>query len=279
MKNILLVLLISVMPGMAYAEWLPPLTIPSVNTVDSTNVKDGSISVSDIANGANGFTRKTALDDSLLNYGVSPRLNAKTWFNLRPAVGAYDTAFSIRSSLGNTVAFVDSSGKFYSKVTLADEFKTTTAVKWGLSVTSFLFAATDSSGAFTTYTAAHDTSITRARNRDYIDFTHVNSNTEHKIVLGMTIPFLVTTNPDSVMFDIHGNAGADSLKFRLRVKSVLAAASSLYDSGWKSVTLMDTWTHNAAVMPAFTRNEDYEVLIEVRAKNNARGIVSAIQFK
>jgi hypothetical protein len=190
-----------------------------------------------------------------------------------------DTLQNWRSSTGNTVSFLDSLGKFTAKVAVADTFKSTNAVKWGIPIKDFVLAAQDSSGGFTTYTAAHDSSQTLARNRSYIDFTHVDTDTEQKVMMGTTIPFIVTTNPDSVMFDTWGTAGSDSLKFRLRVKSVLAAGSALYDSGWLAVTAMSTWTHNAAVMPAFTRNEDYEVLIEVKAKNDARGLVSAVQFK
>ncbi len=53
----------------------------------------------------------SAFDDSLLNYGVRPRLNAKTWFNTK-GISTTDTLQSWRRSLGNTEAFVDSLGNF-----------------------------------------------------------------------------------------------------------------------------------------------------------------------
>lgn len=300
------------------------------------------------------YQRKTSLADSLrTNYGVRPRLNAKTWFNLRPNVATVDTVQSWFSPGGTRVAYMDSTGNmqigpvlkigtsyyisetsgvallplvktlngtvsdpsltFYTDtdtgiyriapnrlgiaakganvatfdstgvsvtgVAKADTFKVSTALKWGLSPKDFVLAAVDSAGAFTTYSAGHDSSQTRARNRSYLDFTHVNTNSLQQISMGAVIPLLFTTTPDSIMFDAWGTAGSDSLKFRIRVKSAVAAASALYDSGWKVLTLMSTWTHFAGVMPAFTRNEEYEVLIEVQAKNNARGLVSGIQFK
>lgn len=59
-----------------------------------------------------GALLKPALDDSLLSYGIRPQLNAKTWFNLKPTVGARDTVFSIIRSAGNTEAFADTNGNF-----------------------------------------------------------------------------------------------------------------------------------------------------------------------
>ena len=52
---------------------------------------------------------KTSVDDSLLNYGIRPRLNANTWFNLYGTAGV-DTVQSWKNSQKITVASLDSLG-------------------------------------------------------------------------------------------------------------------------------------------------------------------------
>lgn len=78
------------------------------STIDSTDVKDVSLSVGDIANGNNGLVTKPTFDDSLANYGI--RRTANTMMQLRGGVGVGDSLQTWLSSLGNTVASVDSVG-------------------------------------------------------------------------------------------------------------------------------------------------------------------------
>ncbi len=60
MKKMLLVIIGLMMVSISWgAEWQIPTIVPTANTVDSTKIKNGSASVSDIANGKNGFVNKS----------------------------------------------------------------------------------------------------------------------------------------------------------------------------------------------------------------------------
>jgi len=93
---------------------------------------------------------KTSVDDSLLNYGVRPRLNAKTAFNLWNIAGI-DTLQSWKDSLKRTVAWMDSTGKLTTKMVQSDSMKvsnTGTSANWLLMVykNGVRKASVDSSG-------------------------------------------------------------------------------------------------------------------------------------
>ncbi len=108
MKKILGIVLFALLIGLwsnpAFAE------IINLNTqVDSLDVQNGALSVNDVANGGNGFVTKPTVDDSLLNYGISR--GTKKRLQVRGAVGTDDSLLVLRSSLGKTVASVDSLGK------------------------------------------------------------------------------------------------------------------------------------------------------------------------
>ncbi len=223
------------------------------------------------------FVNEVNLADSLLNYGVRPKLNAKTWFNLRPVVGVTDTAFSIRSSAGNTVVWADTTGKFVAKVAVADTFKANYAVLWGPNLADYTVVATDSVASAG---AASDTTGTRVYWRRYFSW---DSATSPSMKTGIYSTVFVpggSLNPDSLVVNLWfdgTHANTDSGAAMIVVKG---QAGTIVSTGWVTVAAASTWEHKGYVMATpFTRNEEYEILVYTKSVSGGRWCWSPPRFK
>ncbi|MDD5353017.1 MAG: hypothetical protein PHS93_07660 [Candidatus Omnitrophica bacterium] len=247
------------------------------SAIDSTDVKDGSLSVSDIANGNNGFLTRPNLADSLAtDYGIQEL--GQDW-----TITGHFTAASVKGDslrMGADTQFHrDSANKIATDDTLkAAGFQVAEPLKWQLDLKSFTLADDDSAGDYTTYAVGVDTTQTITRNRKYLDFTHCNSYSVQSITLSDVIANFPITNPDSVMVDIFSHAGsADSIKCEVRIKY---GTTTVFNSGWQTPSAAMAWEHFAFVMATpFTKDQEYEVFIDVTGRMANRLLISGLQFK
>lgn len=219
---------------------------------------------------------KTSVDDSLLHYGVRPRLNAKTWFNLYGTAGV-DTVQSWKNSLRQTVAWLDSTGKIVAKVAVADTFKANYAVLWGPNLADFTVVNTDSVASAG---AANDTTGTRVYWRRYFSW---DSATSPSMKTGIYSTVFVpggSLNPDSLIVNLWfdgTHANADSGAAMIVVKG---QSGTIVSTGWVTVAAASTWEHRGFVIPTpFTRNEEYEMLVYTKSVSGGRWCWTPPRFK
>jgi hypothetical protein len=151
-----------------------------------------------------------------------------------------------------------------------------TPYQWELNKTKFKLATQDSAGGFSTYEITHDTTQVITTDRDYIDATHIDTDTEQYLNLAMVLIDLPETGSDSLVVRHYRTAGGDSAKWRLRCKY---GATEHFSTGIQTSGTLNTWNHAAWVFPAYTKGRIYEWILEVWCKNDARICFSGIYHK
>jgi len=253
--------------------------------VDSSKIKDGSVSAADLRAVSVDSTKvkPTSIAGSNL---VSP-LRVPTYDVYVRYLSAADS-LAAKSLALTSYLIVDGpailkggatiTGTITATVAQADTFKTIDPAKYALPLTEFGLAATDSAGAFTSYAVGRDTTVTTTRQRLYLDFTRGPSTSLKNIILSGVFTNFPVLNPDSLVFDIYStSASADSIKVRVRIKN---GATTDFNSGWIDATAANTWEHYGFVLPTpFTKSQEYEVLIDVQAREGYRTCLAALQVK
>lgn len=253
--------------------------------LDSTNVKDVSLSVSDIANGGNGFTTKEATDDSA--YAAIARGDSTKYTDGSFAIG--DIA-SLGDRLGEKVdktaladsleakgVYPDSISTGSISVTGYAQFGTAPTVPafmWEVKSTEFYTYAADSC----TVSDLPDTTGVNTMQWIYKRIAGNGSDSQKiTILLATQIPSSIT--PDSLIVKLRSNAAAaDSASIQFIVKD--SDGTALLTSAQTVVAAVDTWEYTSfgGINP-MTVNRVCAYQMIIRIKYDATVDVSSIYFK
>jgi len=188
-----------------------------------------------------------------------------------------DSLLVLRGSLGNTVSYVDSTGKFVTAVVLADTMKLSSAILWGVDIGDFTVVSTDSVASAG---AASDTTGVRVYWRRYFSWDSVTSPSMKTGIYSTVFVPEGALNPDSLLVNLwfdgtHANADSGAVMIVMKGQS-----GTIFSTGWITTAAASTWEHRAFVLStAFTRNEEYEIIVYTKSVSGGRWCWSAPRFK
>jgi hypothetical protein len=265
MKKILLVLMVAAfVPALGLAEWLPPLTVPSGDTVDSTKVKTGSIAGSDIVNPL----RIPTYDLYVKNVVIGDSLKGKSLALTSYLIANGATILRGGATVTGTVA---------ATVIQGDTIKANYPVLWGPNIGDFTVVNTDSVASAG---AANDTTGTRVYWRRYFSWDSVESPSMKTGIYSTVFVPGGALNPDSLVVNLwfdgtHANADSGAAMIVIKGQS-----GNIVSTGWVTVAAASTWEHKGYVIPTpFTRNEEYEMLVYTKSVSGGRWCWSVPRFK
>lgn len=240
-----------------------------INTLSITGVESGTnrnkYTIGDQQAGNKTLKFDGAADDSLVWDGTKLIIGRQ---ELRGRVGGNDSLSVFRSSNGNTVAYVDTSGN-----AMFNSVKTAPFL-WEVKSTDFYTYSLDSC----TVVDYIDTTTTDAMQLFYKRITgNASPSWKNTIIIAVQIPSSIT--PDSLIFKFRANAAtSDSCTVQAIVKN--AAGTILKNSGQVAPTVVDTWEYkNWGGITSMTENQQCIYQFIIRTKYSTTVDISSMYFE